>query len=121
MVTENEEENSNNRKKHSERYVSTSDPDARVSQKQNKLPLLNHQGIISVDTQNHIICGAMADFADTKDSNTTHKIVGQTIENLDDIGLKVTEVLADTNYSSGSTYGYLEREGIAAYIPTHGA
>ena len=120
-ITENEEDNTNKKVKHSERFVSTTDPDARVSQKKGKLPALNHLGIISVDTENHIICGAMADFADTKDSNTTQKIVGQTIENLQDSKLKIEEVLADTNYSSGGTYKFLEDKSITAYIPTHGA
>jgi len=119
-ITENEEDNRDKKIKHSERFVSTTDPDARVSQKQGKLPALNHLGIISVDTENHIICGAMADFADTKDSNTTEKIVGQTIENLQETDMKLEEVLADTGYSSGESYKYLEKNNITAYIPTHG-
>ena len=63
-------------------FVSTTDPEARVSQKQGKIPALNHLGIISIDTVHHVICGATSDFADKKDSNTTAGIVGQTIENL---------------------------------------
>jgi transposase len=118
QITENEEEKSNKKVKHSERYVSTTDTDARVSRKQGKLPALNHLGIISVDTENHVICGAMADFADTKDSKTTEKIVGQTIENMRQTGLKIEEVLADTGYSSGQSYKYLEAQDIIAYIPT---
>ena len=103
--------------KHSDLFVSTSDPDARVSKKLGKLPALNHLGIISVDTQHHVICGAMADFADKNDSDTTEAIVGQTVENLKSSDLKVEEVLADTGYSSGASYRYLERENITAYIP----
>jgi hypothetical protein len=30
-------------------------------------------------------------------------------------------VLADTNYSSGESYAYLESQGITAYIPVHGS
>jgi len=78
-------------------------------------------GIISVDTENHVICGAMTDFADTRDSTTTEKIVGQTIENLQDHELQVAEVLADMGYSSGETYEYLAAQDITAYIPTHAA
>jgi hypothetical protein len=120
QITENEEDKKdkdNKNLKHSERFVSTTDPDARVSRKQGKLPALNHLGIISVDTENHVICGALADFADTKDSNTTENIVGQTIENLHVTGLHVEEVLADTGYSSGESYKYLESQNITAYIP----
>ena len=103
--------------KHSDLFVSTSDPDARVSRKQGKLPALNHLGIISVDTENHVICGAMADFADKNDSDTTEKIIKQSIENLGDNNLQITEVLADTGYSSGVSYHYLEKKDITAYIP----
>jgi hypothetical protein len=89
-ITENEEENTgasprrrrNDRVKHSGLYVSTTDSEARVSRKQGKLPALNHLGIISVDTEHHVICGAAADFAGKKDSDTTEKIVSRTVENL---------------------------------------
>jgi transposase len=117
QITENEENNRSKKLKHSDKYISTTDPDARVSKKQGKLPALNHLGIISVDTENHVICGATADFADKKDSNTTAKIVSQTIENLQDNNLQVEEVLADTGYSSGVSYDYLEKQDITAYIP----
>jgi hypothetical protein len=78
-------------------------------------------GVISVDTKNHVICGAMADFADIKDSHTTEKIIGQTIENLQENDLQIEEVLADTGYSSGTSYDYLEKQNITAYIPPHGS
>ena len=117
-ITKNEEDKKPKRgDKHSHRFVSTTDPDAHVSQKQGKLPSLNHLGIICVDTENHVICGATADFADKKDSNTTEKIVGQTVENLKDNNLQIEEVLADTGYSSGISYDYLEKQHIKAYIP----
>ena len=119
-ITENEDDNIKRKLKHSERFVSTTDPDARVSYKQGKLPALNHLGIISVDTENHVICGAMAELADKRDAETTEDIIGQTIENLQDSDLKVTEVLADTNYSSGESYRFLQENNITAYIPTIG-
>jgi transposase len=127
-LTDNEEEKKERKNsvsrhrnlKHSDLFVSASDPDARVSRKQGKLPALNHLGIISVDTENHVICGAMADFADTKDSDTTEKIIEQTIENLQDNNLQIEEVLADTGYSSGISYNYLEKQDITAYIPPIG-
>jgi transposase len=122
-ITENENDKKpqiRDEEKLSDHLVSTTDPDARVSQKQGKLPALNHLGIISVDTEHHVICGAMADFADKRDSKTTENIVSQTIENLQDNGLHVEEVLADTGYSSGESYKYLEANNITAYIPVHG-
>jgi transposase len=119
-ITENEENNIKRKLKHSERFVSTTDPDARVSYKQGKLPALNHLGIISVDTENHVICGAMAELADKRDAETTEDIIAQTIENLKDNDLKIAEVLADTNYSSGESYRFLQKNDITAYIPTIG-
>jgi hypothetical protein len=121
-ITENEDEDSTPKKpvKYNERYVSKTDPDARVSQKPRKPAALNHLGIISVDTASHIICGAAVDFADKRDSETTEKITGQTIENLQENNIVMEEVLADKNYSSGETYKYLERKNITAYIPVTG-
>ena len=107
--------------KYNERFVSRTDPDARVSQKRGKVSALNHLGIISVDTRSHIICGAVVDFADKRDSETMEKIVGQTIENLQEFNIRVDEVLADTGYSSGESYRYLEKKNIKSYIPVHGS
>lgn len=101
-------------------YVSTTDPDARVSLKRGKISQLNYLGQVSVDTDSHVICGAMADYADKKDSESIPAIVGQTINNLEKSELKVKEVLADTNYSSGEALKYLEENDITAFIPTFG-
>jgi len=107
--------------KYNDRYVSTTDPEARVSYKKGKPQSLNHLGVISVDSANHVICGAMVEFADKRDSETTEKIVGQTVKNLQERDIKIEEVLADTNYSSGDSYRYLETQNITAYIPVHGS
>jgi len=104
-----------------DRYVSKTDPDARISWKPGKAAALNHLGIISVDTESHVICGATVDFADKKDSRTTENIMGQTIENMNRNGIAVETVLADAGFSSGKTYEYLEKQNITAYIPTHGS
>jgi len=127
-IRENEEDKDEKQKKekrtssqrHSDRFESMTDPDARISQKPGKVSALNHLGIISVDTGSHIICGATVDFADKKDSETTEKIVGQAIENLQEVNIKIKEVLADTNYSSGKSYSYLQSQNITAYIPVNG-
>lgn len=115
--------NSRRRKKppsnYNERYASKTDPDAHASQKKGKPLALNHLGIISVDTGSHIICGAAVDSADKKDCETTGKIMGQTIENLGENGIAVENVTADTGYSSGDTYKYLEEQNITAYIPAN--
>lgn len=120
-LSENEETTSHKPVKHSDKFTSSSDPDARLSQKQGKAALLNYSGQISVDTASHVICGAMADFADTKDSDSMAAIVGQTIENLQGNDIQITEVLADAGYSSASSLKYLEKEKIEAYISPHSA
>jgi hypothetical protein len=103
------------------RTRSKTDPDARLSQKRGKVPALNHLGIISVDSESHVICGATVDYADRKDSETIGNIIGQTIENLGENGLAIDEVLADTNYSSGTAYRYLASKDIKACIPPCGS
>ncbi|MCD8043315.1 MAG: transposase [Tannerellaceae bacterium] len=120
-LLENEASDPGNALKHSDKFISQSDPDARVSQKPGKVPQLNYLAQISVDTASHVICGAMADFADKKDSDCTAAILGQTIINLKKNGMKVEEVLADTGYSSAISLKYLEDQNIEAYIPAHAA
>ncbi|MDR2732495.1 MAG: transposase [Fibromonadaceae bacterium] len=108
-------------KGYNERCASKTDPDSRLSKKRGKPAALNHLGIISVDASSHVICGATVDYADKRDSETAESIVGQTIENLNENGLAVEEVLADKNYSSGKTYRYLASQNIKAYIPPMGS
>jgi hypothetical protein len=81
---------------------------------------LNYYAQIAVDDAHHVITGANADFADQRDSECVEKIVGQTIENLEQNGLSIDQLLADTNYSSGSAFRYIEEKNIDAYIPNHG-
>jgi transposase len=101
-------------------WTSPSDPDARISKKKHKPLQLNYTAQISVDTDSHVICGAMADFADKRDSRSFSSIIDQTSENLSKTGIPLQEVLADTNYSSGEVLRYLERKHINAYIPSFG-
>jgi len=119
-ITGNEEDKPSKKgTKVNDNFVSTTDPDARVSQKPGKVSALNHLGVISVDTGHHVICGATADFADIGDAATVEKIVGQTIESLQTNDLRVEEVLADTGYGKGVAYDYLKDRNITAYIPPH--
>ena len=101
-------------------FISTTDSDARISKKKHQALALNYSGQISVDTDSHIICGAMADFADKKDSQSLPSLVDQTCENLAQEGIVVQEVLADTNYSSGEALKHLEGHNITGYIPNFG-
>jgi transposase len=96
---------------------SATDPDARLTKKGRQPLALNYAGQISVDTSSHVICGAMADFADKRDAQSLPAIVGQTIDNLGMNNMSIKEVLADTAYSSGESLRYLEQQGITGYLP----
>ena len=118
--TENKKPRKRGAKLSNEDFSSTTDPDARISKKAYKSLQLNYSGQISVDTDSHVICGAMADFADKRDAQSLSDIVDQTCENLQAENIKVKEVLADTNYSSGDALKYLEENNITGYIPNVG-
>lgn len=126
-LSDNEEDkNQDSKAKHSKRskankdWTSPSDPDARMARKGGKELQLNYTAQVSVDTDSHVICGAMADFADKRDAQSLSKIVDQTSESLAKGGIPLQEVLADTNYSSGDALRYLEGKDIGAYIPSFG-
>jgi transposase len=101
-------------------HYSPTDLDARISTKPGKPRQLNYSGQISVDTKSHVICGAMADFADKRDSQSLPSILANTIDNLKQHDIKIKEVLADTGYSSGGALKTLEFHNITGYIPNFG-
>ena len=101
-------------------HYSPTDPDARISTKPGKPRNMNYFGQLSVDTSNHVITGACADFADKRDSQCLEKICDRTLENLEENELAMGELLADTGYSSGSALAYLDKKGINAWIPNFG-
>ena len=101
-------------------YYSPTDPDARISTKPGKARNLNYLGQISVDNANHVITGALADFADKRDSQCLENICEQVKENLAENNLKINQVVTDTGYSSGEALKYCEENNIDAYIPNFG-
>jgi len=54
-------------------HYSPTDPDARIATKPGKSRNMNYLGQLSVDTSNHVITGACADFADKRDSQCLEK------------------------------------------------
>jgi hypothetical protein len=100
-----------------ETHYSPTDPDSRISTKPGKPRQLNYYGQVSVDTKSHVICGAMADFADKRDSQSLPVILANTIDNLKNYDIKIKEVIADTNYSSGEALKALDFNRITGYIP----
>lgn len=101
-------------------FISPTDADARISKKKHKPLAFNYRAQISVDTDSHVICGAMADFADKRDAQSLPPLLNQTKENLCKEVIVLEEVLADTNYSSGDALKYLDENNIRGYIPCHG-
>ena len=101
-------------------HYSPTDPDARISTKPGKQRHLNYFGQLSVDTSNHVITAAGADFADKNDHQCLEKLCDQAIENLHEHHIKIDELIADTGYCGGEALKYLERKNINAWIPNMG-
>ena len=101
-------------------HYSNTDRDARISVKPGKARQLNYFAQVSVDDGHHVITGALADFADKRDSQCLPKILDQTIENLLENNIEIEQICADAGYSSGSSLQYLEDKNIDAYIPNFG-
>jgi len=99
---------------------STTYPDACISTKSGKSRNLNYIGQLSIDTAHHVITGALANFADQRNSQYLSNILEQTTENLESNGLQVEKLLANTGYSSGEALKYLKENNRDAYIPNFG-
>lgn len=101
-------------------HYSTTDPDSRISVKPGKARQMNYSGQIAVDDAHHVITGAMADYADKRDSQSLTQILEQTIKNLKEENIKAEQITADTGYSSGESLKFIEQKNIDAYIPNFG-
>ncbi|MDE1191849.1 MAG: transposase [Arachidicoccus sp.] len=75
---------------------------------------------MAVDDAHHVITGACASTAGSKDSAILHEIVDQTIHNLESNGMQLEELIADAGYSSGEALQYLDDKNIDAWIPNFG-
>ena len=101
-------------------HYSPTDPDARISVKPGKARKLNYMSQLSVDTAHHVITDIKAYHADKKDSQYLQDIVPRLKKRLNKQGLLWQNLLADTGYSDGRNYAYLEDIGLTSYIPPHG-
>lgn len=101
-------------------HYSPTDPDAKISVKPGKARQLNYAGQLAVDDAHHVITGACASTAGSKDSVIFSEIMNQTLENFSQNRMQVEEVLADAGYSSGESLNYCKEKGINAYIPNFG-
>jgi transposase len=101
-------------------HYSPTDPDARISVKPGKARKLNYMSQLSVDTGHHVITDIQAYHADKKDSQYLQDIVPRLKNRLNKQGLLWQNLLADTGYSDGRNYAFLEEIGLTSYIPAHG-
>lgn len=101
-------------------HYSPTDPDARISVKPGKARKLNYLSQLSVDTAHHVITDIRAYHADGKDNQQLQDITKRLKLRLWRNGLQIENILADTGYSSGENYAFLEQVGIKSYIPPHG-
>ena len=101
-------------------HYSPTDPDARISVKPGKARKLNYMSQLSVDTGHHVITDISAYHADKKDNQYLEDITNRLKSRLHQQGLLWHNLLADTGYSSGENYAFLEQEGLRSFIPPHG-
>jgi transposase len=101
-------------------HTSVSDPEARISVKPGQARALNYLCSLAVDTASGLISHVQADFADSRDSVHLPRLVVQLQTRLTKQQVPLREVLADTGYSNGFNYAFLEQRGITAWIPVFG-
>tara|TARA_R110000764_G_C10992090_1_gene381335 strand:+ start:54 stop:1625 length:1572 start_codon:yes stop_codon:yes gene_type:complete len=101
-------------------HYSPTDPDARISVKPGKARKLNYLSQLSVDTANHVITDIKAYHADGKDNQQLQDIVQRLQRRLWQQGLVFENCVADTGYSSGENYAFLEERNLKSFIPPHG-
>ena len=101
------------------RQDSPTDPDARISVKPGKARKLNYLSQLSVDTGHHVITDIKAYHADGKDNQQLPDIVKRVKRRLWQQGLVWENCVADTGYSSGENYVFLEAQGLKSFIPPH--
>ena len=101
-------------------HYSTTDRDARVSVKPGKPRQLNYSMQTAVDMSSHIITNVEAHLADRRDSECLSQVLSNTISNLQQQGLMVEEIAADTGYSSTKALQACLENNITAYIPNFG-
>lgn len=73
-----------------------------------------------MDTANHVITDIRAYHADGKDNQQLPDIVQRLRARLWKQGLVWENCVADTGYSSGENYAFLEDIGLKSFIPPHG-
>jgi len=102
-------------------HYSPTDPEARISVKPGKARALNYLCSVAVDTASGLISHIQADFADRRDSTHLPELVPRLQTRLAANELTLRDFVADTGYSNGFNYAFLEQRGITPWIPVFGA
>lgn len=102
-------------------HYSPTDPEARISVKPGKARALNCLCRVAVDTASGIISHLQADFADRRDSTHVPALVPLLQTRLAANELVLRDFVADTGYSNGFNYAFLEQQGVTPWIPVFGA
>nr|WP_233219258.1 IS1182 family transposase [Adhaeribacter arboris] len=101
-------------------HYGPTDGDARISIKPGKAKKLNYHCSLAVDTAKGVISHVQADLADGRDSQYLPAITLKLQRRLLDNELLLQELLADSGYSNGSNYSFLEQRKIIGWIPVFG-
>jgi len=101
-------------------HYSPTDPDARISVKPGKARKLNYMSQLSVGIANHVITDIHGYHACKKDNQYLQDITNRLHSRLWKHGLLWKNCVADTGYSSGENYAFLEAKGLTSYIPPYG-
>ncbi len=113
--------NKNSKYTSNKTHYSPTDPDARISVKPGKARKLNYMSQLSVDTAHHVITDIHAYHADKKDNQSLQDITKRLGKRLWKQGLYWQNCVADTGYSSGENYAFLEQQtNLQSFIPPHG-
>lgn len=112
--------NKNSKYTSNKTHYSPTDPDARISVKPGKARKLNYHAQLTVDSAHHVITDIQAYHACGKDSQQLQDITKRVQQRLWKKGLLWENCIADTGYSSGENYAFLEQQQITSYIPPHG-
>jgi len=102
-------------------HYSPTDPEARISIKPGKVRALNYLCSLAVDTAQGVISHVQADLADSRDSLHLPGLVQHLQQRLQAHELQLRDLVADTGYSNGFNYAFLEHRGITPWIPVFGA
>jgi transposase len=101
-------------------HYSPTDPDSRIAVKPGKARNMSYLASVSVDKAQGVITHMQADLADGKDNQFLISIVEALQKRFKNHQLPLKKIVADTGYSSGEIYQYLENQHLTAYIPIHG-